>query len=483
MMKIFTKSLCILSKNIVSILTILLILRYIVGIVYSFYPVHTIHQWRQTDGLSVAMRYWLKWTIEGNYNWKMWLPAVLNSGHSSGIVAMEFPIINLLSAPFFYFGNYWGRVFAGIFLHSLNFGLLWLNYRLWKRAYISGVSIGVAVLLLPNFSFLTEYAVVFIPDFTAFMLVLLGVGLSYKIPKIFSSALFVALGVLIKPPSVVVLALLFFSPNVNKDLFKNHKTSNWIICCCISIALALTAVFIYYVPVLQYIIHNLQSMGHFNVELHRITANLIEFWQPLEKWYYLFTEHLFSQQSFILVVITLLWLRYKYYLSIIWTTWAVLALQIFTITALDGFHLYQHSYYFECVSLIPAIIFIFAWQNTRNKLMCSLFPITLILNFIAVVPNELFVTNSYHVVYPQECNQIINRNPNIPWKQSSIFQADSQEINEYPAIGLCFGERIGKESANYGLYQKDEIIPENCKIIDSTANTRLVKCSISNKLD
>ena len=86
----------------INIIILLLIGRFIVGLYYSCFAVGAPDAWRQTDGLSVAYAYYLRWTFEP-FTWHSLLPAVLNSGHNTGIVAMEFPILNVLLAPLFYF--------------------------------------------------------------------------------------------------------------------------------------------------------------------------------------------------------------------------------------------------------------------------------------------------------------------------------------------------------------------------------------------
>ena len=354
---------------------------------------------------------------------------------------------------------------------------------MWKNIYINGISVGLAILLLPNFSFLDQYSITFMPDFLSFLLVLLAVGLSWKKTRFLSSFLLSSLGMLIKPTSVIVLALFFLHPNFKISMYKNVNLRNWFYKSYIWILLSIFIVYLYYVPTLDYIIHHVQSVSHFKVELNNPLLNLKEFWSwNGGKWYYLLTQHLFSHYGFYLTVLTLLWVGYKKHLFINWNIWIILALQFFAISALDGFHTYNHIYYFISVSLLPALVYLYAWKHCQFKFIQLLFTLALLLNLSYIVPYELsLIYEKQHgetVVFYSDCQKIIINHPEIQWKQNYIFQADPQEINAYPYIGVCFGERIGIESAQYGLYRTGESIPENCRVIDTSQNIKLTKCNI-----
>ena len=51
-----------------------------------------------------------------------------------------------------------------------------------------------------------------------------------------------------------------------------------------------------------------------------------------------------------------------------------------------------------------------------------------------------------------------------------------KEINEYSPLAVCFGERVGSESAQFGIYYFLEKIPQGCHILDTTVKVRLVEC-------
>lgn len=110
----------------------LLIIRLISGIFYSLEPIHGLHIWRQTDVLSVAYSYYLRFFVEGNFSHFL-LPSVLNTDNGEfSIVRMEFPFVNFIISPTFIFGSYWGRVVANLIIIAINYGLIFYNYCLLR---------------------------------------------------------------------------------------------------------------------------------------------------------------------------------------------------------------------------------------------------------------------------------------------------------------------------------------------------------------
>ncbi len=90
-----------------------------VGAGFDFPPPH---EWRQTDTMGVAMRYFSRWFLEADRSWP-WLPAALSTGHDLGIGPQEFPLLNLLGEPLFALGPLWGKVAACLGAGLLALGL------------------------------------------------------------------------------------------------------------------------------------------------------------------------------------------------------------------------------------------------------------------------------------------------------------------------------------------------------------------------
>jgi hypothetical protein len=96
----------------------------------SFLSLTPPHLWRQIDTLSVSLRYYLRWFVESGS--PLFLPAVLNSGDSLGIMPMEFPLLNILFAPAFGLGPYYGKVLCLIAYVLFVFGFSLWNALIWK---------------------------------------------------------------------------------------------------------------------------------------------------------------------------------------------------------------------------------------------------------------------------------------------------------------------------------------------------------------
>ncbi|RZA05988.1 MAG: hypothetical protein EOP11_11465, partial [Proteobacteria bacterium] len=152
--------------------------RTLVLAVGAFLPLTLPETWRQTDTLGVALRYWLRFTVEPT-SAPRWLPAVLNGGDTNGVMPMEFPLLNLLTAPAFAAGPYYGKALA-ILLHlGLCLGLTLANAWIWRGIKVGRARASTAMLLLPLLSFSANYYGRFMPDYLSMLLVLSAVGLSW----------------------------------------------------------------------------------------------------------------------------------------------------------------------------------------------------------------------------------------------------------------------------------------------------------------
>src|SRR5436309_2128935 len=89
----------------------LFVFRFLIGLCHGILPLDEPHVWRQTDTMGTTFRYWNRWTSEnkdsavevrgrplGAMN-SIFLPAILNSSDTAGIMPMEFPFLNVVTAP------------------------------------------------------------------------------------------------------------------------------------------------------------------------------------------------------------------------------------------------------------------------------------------------------------------------------------------------------------------------------------------------
>ena len=199
-----------------SILIKVVVFRFITLIPKAFLPFTLPEVWRQSVTLGVTIRYWNRWMYESGPSGKIF-PAVLDAYNGTGIMPMEAPILNAVFAPFFGFGPQVGRIAAILAITALQFGLLYAAHRVWRPRF------GWALLILPFFSFTFGWFGKFTPDLVAMLITLIGVGILVERklgpkPRLLPSIL-IALGCLMKPTSVAVLALLLFDDEKRESRF------------------------------------------------------------------------------------------------------------------------------------------------------------------------------------------------------------------------------------------------------------------------
>lgn len=192
----------------IKLITFIFLLRFILICVRAFGEIVQPHTWRQIDTLGMSYRYYLKFTVEaaeGSWFHKL-LPAVLQSGDSNGIMPAELPLLNLIFAPLWALGPYWGKVCVYLLFAVLIFGSLFLLRHKLKNW------LAPSLLLLPVFSWSADYIEKFMPDTFAMVLVLAGCLILIKslnhLKRSVLGIFLITLGVLVKPPAIVGLGLL-----------------------------------------------------------------------------------------------------------------------------------------------------------------------------------------------------------------------------------------------------------------------------------
>lgn len=478
----------------------LLIIRFISGIFYSVVPVHGLHIWRQSDVLSVAYSYYLRYFVEGNFSHFL-LPSVLNTDNGEfSIVRMEFPLVNFIISPAFIFGAYWGKVIANLLILFINYILILVNYRLLKNVSICGVSAGLAVLLLPNFSFTGIWTTRVMPDVISMLLTLTAVSLSWTKNRPYLSFIFVSLGLLIKPTSIVVLLLNLLKQNGFIKTLQSKIARQDLVWSVSGIVVAL----LYYFAVNRYIgtfeVHN-----HFNVEMKTPLGQLGSFFasnnqQGLE---YLFSIRLLCPPYvswlipgigqielmlmpylglFILVLGMILFLIAKWYI-IAWRALLIFIVQLLIIAALDGEHSFVHFYYYVGTTFAFTLVFIGYLTNIWKWYRPLLFMV-LLLQFTDIINFEVGDYFSRHfqwspqsrVAFYDECNILKRSHPDFPWGKGYVFNGPATDNQQAADLGICFGERERLQDADYGFYYKWDDTPASCVVVDSTEHINLVKC-------
>lgn len=431
--------------------------------VCAFLPLSLPGIWRQTDTMGVSLRYWLRWTVESGARMPL-LPAVLNSGDTTGINAMEFPALNGLFAPAFALGPYAGRVVSMLGVLTLVHGLIFLNWRVWKK---EGRSLGVdsfGFWLMAVATFSSGWTGKFIPDVVSVLLVLLAVGLSWSRTAAVRSGGLGTLGILMKPTSTVVLALYLAHPRLLKRARANFAWAT------VSVALGE----LYYTAGLSWVRQYQDGPGLFAVGFRPFLGSLRAFFADVPDWTNMWMYRPFFSLGLVVVLplsgLALL-LRlpgYRQYLAL----WGVLLLQYVLIAGLAGPHGFMHDYYF--LPLAPTSALLLGWLLTRSwgpKL--AVFVRGLV--FVGILsPTVELSTMDLRALYKpaqrellgmaSECMRLKARHPEAPWGMGGVFRSTDEP---YPELGLCFGEREGSLTAPFGIFWKGRPLPAGCTVSDS----------------
>lgn len=462
----------------------LLTIRFFCALIYCFLPLNYPHLWRQTDTMAVAMRYWLRWTAEPSAPYLL-LPAILNSGDTMGLMPMEFPLLNILTAPFFMFGPYWGRVGANIFLCFLLLFLVLVNYKIWKKFHFGKINAGYAILLLPMFSFANPVAFRFMPDFLSFLLCLMALGFGWNKEnsqkKRIACFLLSSLGLLLKPTTIAIFFLILL-----QDKIRRKNTLTWFFP-------GIFIAFIYYTIGIQGLTSLQETNAHFKTSPRPVFQSLQEFFINTHYFLDIFQYHTFVPYAlfpFIILSIIFVFLKKDF---ILLKFWIILFAQMILIAALDGKHAYEHYYYFISLSFPAACIAIIILQhlisikhekhNARiirifsNVALFSLL-FLFICRFIDILNFDLHSIKKTKLISGDfsYCQKLIQRHPEFPWRQGAVFVSTQEN---FPALGLCFGERESSQKNAFGFFYLDKPIPHDCQIIDAEQNLGLGKCQLS----
>jgi len=463
------------SKKFQLLVAWLLALRFIEGLVMAFYPYPGPHFWRQTDTLSVGIRYAQRWQ-EGLTGWDFWLPAMLNSGETSAIMPMEFPFYNFLLGLGYLVSWENGPLYASLIAFGWSLLLWGAILWVWRNHDIWGIPAWRVWLLLPLLGQSGLYFTKLMPDFTAMAFLLLACGVVWDDEKEhpWIAGGLATLGLLIKPPVCILLALLF----LKKTKWAFLRQALWII---VSLGISI----LYYTKGLDFIRLYTTRGEIFAVALH----SPWEQWASLqtqgkEVWKWL-SDGVFFPGGSLSFILCLVFTRS--FPAWGWKLGLLLLLQCLAIMSLDGAHSLAHRYYY--IGMSP-LICLAVYTLCTTAFQVEKFPrlqqgaLILFATLWVGASIDRCVNDLGPISWLKEaklsqgppfaqCQVLRARHPEIPWQQGVVFRSHAPGS---PFLGVCFGEREHGKKGKWGFFRKEATIPSDCHEIDGTEKIRLVAC-------
>lgn len=440
------------------------------GLCRIFLPFDLPHRWRQIDTMGVAMRYYLRWTTEHDWIAPL-LPAVLNSKDHYGITPMEFPIFNLLAAPMFLAGPLLGSVLAKALIFLIHILLtIWCS-RLWKGTSLFTIRMEYLCLCFGLLSVSSTYVFKFMPDYASFLLVFIALSGAWNRQWRMLAFCLASIGLLMKPTSIIVFGFCLLHPE-----FKNFLRRNivWIAAsACVGLA--------YYTLGMNYIRAFQDGQDLFAVHLRSPWVSLLEVFSDPKGMFVLLANKLFFAPGLFLMLLAapLMSREHRRFLA---KLSAILLLQILAIFILDGSHSFVHDYYYiGCAPVLLAIVFTMvigvAESEFKYRSIClGLFFVLALIKFFDQIQFETRTAlpfNRARTLLASDCEVLKNRHPELPWSRGYVFRSSNQP---YPELGVCFFEREGSETSEFGLFKKTETLPSNCRGFDEEGLAVLAKC-------
>lgn len=444
----------------------ILVVRFIGAIATIFYPITSPHTWRQVDTMATALRFARRWTVEmTDFSW--WMPAVLNSGSTRGIMAMEFPAMNMLGALGFVVAgthiDLGRRLAQGLVVVTVS-GLIYLAGRVWRDADQKPEGMVPAALLAASCSFAIPFTAKFMPDITAMLLALIGTAGVWRLRA--WGVLPLALALLMKPTSGIVAALLLLHPLQMRVWGKQL----------VLVVLALVPAGIWYFEVTQYLKSLQEIPSLFELFQDRdAVAWLAKFWLSAEMWD-LFSFHLVFQFGWVLLWLALGFTKDRARRLMMLKLWGILIIQGSLIGVLSGHHARLHAYYLVGAAPTLALLIYHAWHAMPSSWVRVVLALGL---FIHV--GEAAVADMSGIWNPglgagwfAECRELREKSPDAPWHQGLAWRTPREE---YPLIDLCIGERGQSSVGAWGVFRVEQPTPADCRDAAATSRLKLVRCS------
>lgn len=433
-------------------------------------PITSPHTWRQVDTMATALRYARRWTVESpDFSW--WIPAVLNSRNTRGIMAMEFPAVNLLGALGFVAGGAnvdLGRILAQVLIVSTVGCLIYLAGKTWQKneSLDAPQGMAIAALLAACCSFATPFTAKFMPDITAMLLALIGTAGIWRYR--WWGILCLALGILIKPTAGVVAALLLLHPQTYRAWLKQFPL----------VLLAILPAGYWYLEVNQYLKSLQEIPSLFSLFEERETiAWLKKFWLSADIWD-LIHFHIVFEAGWILIVAALIFTKDRARRWMMLKLIGISVIQASLIGALSGDHARFHAYYLAGLAPTAALLIYETWHAMPWAVGRWILALGILIHSgeTAVADMSGWLNKNQGRQWFQECRDLRSRVPEAPWNQGIPWRTP---IEEYPLIDLCIGERGQSPLGEWGVFRKSGVIPKGCHEVATTERLVMVRCPVS----
>jgi hypothetical protein len=406
-----------------------------------------------------------------------------------------------MTAPAFALGPEAGRVLALLLLFGLHFFLTWLCHLRWRDRKVSGLPVGPAFLLFPWIGIAGAYIQKFIPDYLAMVLVLGGVSFLWDAKRSRKDTLFgaaaIAIGLLVKPTAITVLALLLLrEEGVGLRWTDWVRRARGLFSVVPALALAVLPAGLYYTLGIRFLETLQESRGLFAVKARDPLWSLFRFFTaPSKVFELLFKDLLFPGAPLVLLGVFLLARAPERRRLALWS--GVLMLQVVGIALLDGRHSFNHSYYH--IGTAPTVALL-VWQSfqvilSRRDVLSSagarmqrgtvwvaatmgLLLASHAFGLFASQFRSLVPGSENRFIWPSEFRELRERRPEFPWGRGQVFR--SPKFPVYPEMGLGFGEREGALTGEFGFSRRNAVWPPQCRRVDETRHLALVRCAPSN---
>jgi hypothetical protein len=475
-------------------------IKIVAAILYCFVGFSHPHIIRQNVTISVSQSYAILWKTSDNRNSniqdkKPWLenllPHSLAAGDRTGLLEMEFPFVNILTAPALLIKDITtARILARLILVLLVLIVFFGTLKVWDNQYILGIPVKMSLSIFPLLSLTQPYLQRFMPDFISVLFCLLAIGSFYRNPRsVFGricAGLFLTLGLLIKPTSIVTLFILpLMEPLFSLKFIRRH----WL---WLSSAILITG--IYYVYGLKWIREHSDLPPYVKTEFRNPIHSLGEFLSHPKALFNLVNDGLLFPGMIYFLMAYFLYRCFHFLknpkkkntetnfgafvsnnqMKLI----LIIFLQIISIAFLDGSHAFIHNYYFLGLGFTLSLLltsYLLQFRGVQSAFTIATIGILIFSNlenqFYEL--RDLFIhrSDSTHSFW-QNCATLKKRHPELPWNQGFRFRSPEHPTSEW---GVCFGEIQGSTTSQYGFSTVHEPLL-GCEAIASEADLILYRC-------
>ena len=434
-------------------------------LVHPFFPVSSPHIWRQVDTMGVALRYGLRLAVEKtDFSW--WLPAIIDSAGTRGIMPMEFPLLNILGGLGFWIAGSnvdLGRSLALFIAEAFTLSMGLLSFLVWRRSDAPRPFV-IAALLSPFMGFAALFTGKFMPDVAAMLLVLAGAGLVWG--GSWFAVILIGLGVLMKPTAVVTVFILFLHSDFRQKIVSFAAK---VICGLIPAAA-------WYLAVVPWLKTSVETELAFTFHSGlKPWEGVWKFWTSGGVWEAI-EFHSWFQGGLLLIFVAAFYSRKRLVvLKSLFLTTGVLLLQGTAIGALSGDHCSMHAYYLMGLTPTAGLLLVETWELLPSNFWRLI--LTLGMALRSAEASMFDMSGMWKADAPPKlwasCKALRDRHQEIPWHQGVDFRTT---VEEYPILGLCLGEKSESPTGSHGLFRKGELLPNGCRQLDEEQGLVLAHC-------